>query len=67
MTNKPTSKLVDFIKKFDKYKLKLFFLYRSLKEMLEKYDIKNNSIMSISQFISNKLYNNHFVILIISN
>ncbi len=48
MTNKPTSKLVDFIKKFDKYKLKLFFLYRSLKEMLEKYDIKNNSIMSIS-------------------
>ncbi|CAG8753958.1 12406_t:CDS:2 [Gigaspora rosea] len=46
----PASDLADFIKEIGKRKLKAFSSYKSLKEVLKKYDIDGNGIGTIRQF-----------------
>src|SRR5688572_12887878 len=50
MKGGPAVKLVEFAKECKEKKLKAFSSYRSLKEVLKKYDIDGNGIGTIRQF-----------------
>ncbi|CAG8517783.1 6909_t:CDS:2 [Dentiscutata erythropus] len=50
MLGGPATRIVDFIKELSKRKLKAFSSYKSLKEVLKKYDIDGNGIGTIRQF-----------------
>ncbi|CAG8708414.1 16414_t:CDS:2 [Dentiscutata erythropus] len=51
----PALDLSDFVRELGKYKLKAFSSYKSLKEVLKKYNINGNGIGTICQF-SSKTY-----------
>jgi len=58
MLGEPTSDLINFTKELGKHKLKVFLLYKSLKdlsEMLHKYGINSNDIKKISPFKSKSM------------
>jgi hypothetical protein len=54
MKGGPATVLAEFAKELSKRKLRSFSSYRSLKEVLKKYDIEDNRITAIPQFLPSK-------------
>ena len=54
MPGGPATRLADFAKECKEKKKRAFSSYKSLKEVLKKYDIEDNRITAIPQFLPSK-------------